>query len=215
MKLIKTIPFLLLGLMVFSVQANTIAADSRSSVRKEMSRPQFRGGIVFKNYCILCHGERGDGIARATKLYGVVNLVIKENTPAYYDNVIRHGGKAVGKSDLMPPWNDELSEEQIQDVVAYLDSVRDPVKRGEAVFKTNCILCHGIKGNGKGRAAVLYNPPPADLTHSNKNDEYKISIITLGGAAMGRSAVMPIWGKQLSTQEISDVVDYLRTILVK
>lgn len=214
MKLKKTILSLLLVLLVTSIVGNAFAGDSRSSVRKEMSKPQFRGSIVFKHYCALCHGERGDGIARATKLYGVVNLVIKQNTSKYYNNVIRNGGKAAGKSELMPPWNDELSEEQITDVIAYLSSVRDPVKRGEAVFKTNCILCHGIKGNGKGRAAVLYDPPPADLTRSDKNDEYKISIVTLGGAAMGRSAVMPIWGEQLSKQEISDVVAYLRTILV-
>jgi cytochrome c oxidase cbb3-type subunit 3 len=88
------------------------------------------------------------------------------------------------------------------------------VKRGEVVYKTNCILCHGLKANGKGRAAKLYNPPPADLTHSNKNDDYKASIITYGGKAMGRSEVMPAWGGQLSKQEISDVVAYLKTVLV-
>lgn len=211
----KTILSLFIGLFLIGVVADSFARDSRAKVRKEMSKPQFRGSIVFKHYCVLCHGERGDGIARATKLYGIVNLVINQNTPEYYDNVIRNGGKAVGKSDLMPPWEDELSEEQINDVIAYLSSVRDPVKRGEAVFKTNCILCHGIKGDGKGRAAVLYDPPPANLTRSDKNDDYKTSIITLGGAAMGRSPVMPVWGKQLSTQEIKDVVAYLKTILVK
>ncbi len=211
----KTILSLVIGFFLIGVVTDSFARDSRAKVRKEMSKPQFRGSIVFKHYCVLCHGERGDGIARATKLYGVVNLVINQNTPEYYNNVIRNGGKAVGKSDLMPPWEDELSEEQINDVVAYLSSVRDPVKRGEAVFKTNCILCHGIKGDGKGRAAVLYDPPPANLTRSDKNDDYKISIITLGGAAMGRSPVMPVWGKQLSTQEIKDVVAYLKTILVK
>ena len=211
----KTILSLVIGFFLIGVVTDSFARDSRAKVRKEMSKPQFRGSIVFKHYCVLCHGERGDGIARATKLYGVVNLVINQNTPEYYNNVIRNGGKAVGKSDLMPPWEDELSEEQINDVIAYLSSVRDPVKRGEAVFKTNCILCHGIKGDGKGRAAVLYDPPPANLTRSDKNDDYKISIITLGGAAMGRSPVMPVWGEQLSTQEIKDVVAYLKTILVK
>ena len=58
-------------------------------------------------------------------------------------------------------------------------------------------------------------PPPANLTMSDKNDEYKIMIITLGGAAMGRSTVMPAWGEQLLLpQEIEDVVAYLKTVLV-
>ena len=114
----------------------------------------------------------------------------------------------------MPTWDDELSDEQIADVISYLALVTDPVRRGEVVFKTNCILCHGVNGDGKGRASVLFNPPPADLTRSDKNDDYKRMIITSGGAAMGRSEVMPVWSEQLEASEIDDVVAYLRTILV-
>ncbi len=205
-----------LGLAVFAFGFSSVSvvADSRASVKRAMSKPQYRGSIVFKAYCALCHGERGDGVARATKLYGMVNLVIKPNTKEYYNAVVREGGASVGKSELMPPWGDELTEEQINDVIAYLYGVGDPVQRGEAVFKTNCILCHGIKGDGTGRAAKLYDPPPANLTRSNKNDDYKKMIITYGGKAMGRSEFMPVWGEQLSKQEIEDVVQYLRTILV-
>ena len=196
---------------------NAFSRDSRSSVKSEISKPQFRGGIVFKHYCSLCHGERGDGVSRAARLYDgrQINLSINNNTSEYYENIIRKGGLGVGKSELMPPWNDELSDEQTNDVIAYLSSVRDPVKRGEAVFKTNCILCHGINGDGNGRASVLYDPKPADLTKSDKNDEYKTLIITLGGSAMGRSGAMPVWGQELSKQEISDAVAYIKTLLVK
>ena len=114
----------------------------------------------------------------------------------------------------MPTWQEELSEEQINDVVEYVAIVKNQDLRGEVVYKTNCILCHGVNADGKGRASVLFDPPPANLTLSDKNDEYKKMIITLGGKAMGRSEVMPIWGEQLSEQQIDDVVAYLRTILV-
>ena len=190
------------------------SADSRRAVKKELSKPVIRGGIVFKNYCKLCHGEKADGIARAARLYGVANLAIKPAAEDYYYKIIRGGGTAVGKSEFMPPWEDELSAEQINDVVAYLKIATDSERRGEVVFKTNCILCHGIKADGKGRAARLYDPPPANLTKSDKNDDYKRMIITMGGAAMGRSEFMPIWGEQLSPQEIDDVVAYLRTVLI-
>ena len=190
------------------------ATDSRAEAEREMSKPIVRGGIVFKTYCKLCHGEVGNGVARATKLYGKVNLEITQKTPNYFENIIRQGGTGVGRSEFMPPWQDELSEEQINDVVSYLSIIAAPERRGEAVFKANCILCHGVKGDGKGRASVLFHPPPANLTKSDKNDDYKKMIITYGGAAMGRSPVMPIWGEQLSSQEINDVIKYLRTILV-
>jgi len=189
-------------------------ANSRRAIDAELNKPVIRGGIVFKNYCGVCHGHTGNGVSKASKLYGKRALKISTLSRKKFEKIIRYGGMAVGKSPYMPPWNEELSNEQIQDVVSYLFVIKSKAKRGEVVFKTNCILCHGIKANGKGRAAKLYNPPPADLTHSNKNDDYKESIIRYGGKAMGRSEVMPSWGSQLSDQEISDVVAYLRTVLV-
>jgi len=190
------------------------ATDSRVDSERELAKPLVRGGIVFKNYCILCHGEAGDGVARATKLYGNVGLDIGKQSGDYLDKIIRLGGAAVGRSEFMPPWQDELSDEQVKDVVAYLTVITVPEKRGEAVFKANCLLCHGVKGDGKGRASVLFDPPPANLTTSDKNDDYKRMIITYGGAAMGRSEVMPVWGEQLSHQEIEDVIKYIDTLLV-
>ncbi|HEY5602982.1 MAG TPA: c-type cytochrome [Gammaproteobacteria bacterium] len=188
--------------------------DSLKEVRSTYNKSQVRGAIVFKNYCVVCHGESGDGKSRGAKLYGTSNLIIKPNSKFFYEQIVRLGGEATGKSPFMPIWEDELSEEQIIDVVKYLYVLRDPIQRGQAVFYTNCILCHGINGDGKGRASVLYNPPPSDLTRSDKNIEYKRRIVSLGGAAMGRSQVMPIWGEQLSEQEINDVVDYIEKIKV-
>ena len=84
--------------------------------------------------------------------------------------------------------------------------------RGNIVFENYCILCHGIKADGTGRAAKLYNPKPANLVLSDKNDEYKELLIRQGGAALGRSEFMPPWGNELTTEQITDVVGYLRSI---
>lgn len=202
----------LLGLFPSS---QSMARDSRHDVNIEKSRPMIRGGIVFKTYCKLCHGHRGDGIARASKLYGGTSLAISDNSSDYFRKIIMEGGEAVGKSPLMPVWKDELSAEQIDDVVTYLSVLKDPLRRGEVVFKTNCILCHGVKGDGKGRASVLYDPPPANLIESDKNEDYMRSIITFGGKAMGRSEVMPVWGEQISKKEIEDVLYYVRNGIMR
>ncbi len=211
---------IVLSLLLMVGGISMTQADSRKEVRKEIAQAKarvqqsIRGSLVYNTYCTLCHGKSGDGVGRAIKLYGDINLAITKRGHDYFEKIIRGGGEAVGRSLFMPTWSDELSDEQISDVVEYLAAVTDPVQRGEIVFKTNCILCHGIKGNGKGRSARLYNPPPADLTRSDKNDDYKRMIITLGGKAMGRSEVMPVWGEQITPQEIDDVVAYLKTILV-
>jgi cytochrome c oxidase cbb3-type subunit III len=188
--------------------------DTHESVDREMSQPLIRGGIIFKTYCVLCHGERGDCVARAAKLHVGVNLAIGPRPAGYYEKIIRNGGEAVGASSSMPPWNDELSVEQVADVIAFLVVLGDPVRRGEVVFKTNCVLCHGIRGDGKGRAAILFDPRPADLTRSNKGDVYKARIIRFGGEAVRRSSNMPAWDQRLTKTEIADLLTYLRTITI-
>ena len=90
------------------------------------------------------------------------------------------------------------------------DSKDSASARGRALFDTYCVLCHGTGGKGDGRAASLQKVRPADLTVSSRSDDYKVQIITNGGASMKRSQSMPPWKTVLSQQQIADVVVYLR-----
>jgi len=192
----------------------TSAQDTQQTVEQELSRPMIRGGMVFKKYCVLCHGDRGDGVARAAKLFPGLALALRERPDSYNEKIIRLGGAAVGQSEFMPPWQDELSDDDIVGTLKFMAVLGDPVRRGEVVFKTNCVLCHGVNADGKGRAAQLYDPPPANLARSNKTPEYKEKIIRVGGAGMGRSPVMPLWEPRLAAGEIADLLEYLQSILV-
>lgn len=95
------------------------------------------------------------------------------------------------------------------------DTPEAAIYRGSIVFNNYCILCHGVKADGKGRAAKLYDPKPANLVMSDKNDDYKELIIRRGGAALARSQFMPPWGEELTDEQISDLVAYLRSIQAK
>ena len=86
--------------------------------------------------------------------------------------------------------------------------------RGYIVFKTYCVLCHGLHADGNGRAAKSYNPRPSNLRLSDKSDQYKEMIIRNGGAAMGRSLYMPPWGQELTDEQVHDVVYYLSVVNV-
>lgn len=188
--------------------------DSRQDSQSARFNPEIRGAVVYKTYCVLCHGNDGSGNSRMARLHGDLNMKITSQSVDYYLNIIANGGAAVGRSQFMPAWGEEISDEQMGDLVTYLSLVMDPVGRGEVVYKTNCILCHGLNGDGKGRAAVLYDPKPTDLTRSVASDEYNRTIINMGGAALGRSEVMPMWNEQIESSEVEDLVIYLRTIQV-
>ena len=85
-----------------------------------------RGSIAFRTYCVLCHGASGKGDGRASKMYTPkpANLTVSPFPDQYKEMIIRGGGVSVGRSAFMPPWGDELTDEQIHDLVAFLRELR-------------------------------------------------------------------------------------------
>jgi mono/diheme cytochrome c family protein len=84
-----------------------------------------RGAEIFGAHCILCHGQDARGCGPAAHLYQPrpANLTASTRTPEYKMRIIRTGGLAMGRSPMMPPWGDELDEQDIADVVAFLSTL--------------------------------------------------------------------------------------------
>lgn len=95
-----------------------------------------RGHAVFTQYCTLCHGGggRGDGPAAAALnpkprdfTTGVFYLDANANAKTGEDidlaRVIREGPAAFGGSPAMTPWKETLSEQQVRDLVAFVQSL--------------------------------------------------------------------------------------------
>jgi mono/diheme cytochrome c family protein len=49
-------------------------------------------------------------------------------------------------------------------------------------------------------------------TLNGLSDDFLQNIITLGGSAMGKSAMMPPWGRTLTQEEIRAVISYARAV---
>lgn len=87
-----------------------------------------KGEVVYKQGCIACHGADGRGAPDASTKFirpdtwpDFTNC--SQTTPeanVSYKAVILHGGHSFGFSSIMPAFGDLLSEEQIDDVIAYL-----------------------------------------------------------------------------------------------
>jgi mono/diheme cytochrome c family protein len=71
----------------------------------------------------------------------------------------------------------------------------DPVAEADTIFKTRCFTCHGVEGKGDGPAAAALNPKPRAFGdkewQKTVTDEHIEKIILLGGAAVGKSPLMP------------------------
>jgi mono/diheme cytochrome c family protein len=87
---------------------------------------------------------------------------------------------------------------------------------GQHVFYQYCVWCHADSSPAGPSNRANLNPMP-DLENDGAklnglSDEYLRNIITLGGAAMGKSPMMPAFGKTLSQEEIRGVILFTRAI---
>jgi len=108
--------------------AQVVATTAKTLLARDGADAQtFRGSLVFFNYCVTCHGPNADGNGRAAKLYSPrpANLRASEKNVEYMRLIVRGGGRSMGRSEFMPPWGEELTDEQIDDVTLYLQSIND------------------------------------------------------------------------------------------
>ncbi len=89
-------------------------------------------------------------------------------------------------------------------------------KRGEQLYKAACTSCHGSDGQGAPKSVAGFEPPQTfpdfskcDQTTPEVNSAYK-AVITHGGPHRGFSQIMPAFGQALSSDEIDDLIAYLR-----
>lgn len=89
---------------------------------------------------------------------------------------------------------------------------------GAKIFAQQCARCHGTDGKGDGPDLVKLQAAdsPDDLTDKEINrelsDQKIISMVTKGGKANGKSAVMPAFGDKLGAQQIQDLIAFIRSI---
>jgi mono/diheme cytochrome c family protein len=89
-------------------------------------------------------------------------------------------------------------------------------EEGQKLYMTHCSSCHGDKGRGDGAAGKALPVKPADHTDgklmNSLSDEFLATIISKGGAAVGKSSFMPAWGGVLKQNQLQDLLAYLRSI---
>jgi mono/diheme cytochrome c family protein len=90
--------------------------------------------------------------------------------------------------------------------------------QGKRIFYQQCVWCHAdaTPAGPSNRSNVTPTPPLLNDGNvlNGVSDEFLQNIITLGGSAMGKSAMMPPYGKTLSEQEIRAVIAFTRAIAV-
>lgn len=78
------------------------------------------------------------------------------------------------------------------------------------IFTQRCVSCHGATGQGDGVAAAALNPKPRAYSdkewQASVTDEHIAKVIVQGGAAVGKSALMPPNPDLASKKEVVDAL---------
>jgi len=90
------------------------------------------------------------------------------------------------------------------------------VKNGERLYKLGCITCHGANGNGAPETLTEFKRPDTfpdftrcDQTTPEPNSAWK-DVIVHGGTTRAFSEIMPAFGELLTSDQIDDLIAYLR-----
>ena len=112
-----------------------------------------------------------------------------------------------GSSDPAPDVKAPASKASASVTPAVMD-------RGRALYKANCVACHGESGRGDGPGAGVFKPPPRDHTDkaymSTLSDKEIGDIIKMGGAIKGKP-LMPS-NPQIGGDDLAALVAYVRSL---
>lgn len=106
----------------------------------------------------------------------------------------------VGQSTPLPP-----------ELAASTGLVDGDAERGARLFAEHCTRCHSPDVADR-ESRLFRGYPRLDCGDwvAGVGDIYLYQVISEGGAALGKQAVMKPFADQLTTEEISDLVAYLR-----
>ena len=156
---------------VLKGQQNALVEESVTAGKQDIVYPDAApsvpdGQVVWqKNNCASCHGVDGKGMSSKS----AVNLADK-NYGMRQKPVDQYKFLAYGKPGIdHPSLSKTASRREIWNLVFYMRSLARPaatpaqIMEVDAVFGSNCAVCHGKKGYGDGPLSHNLEPIPANF----------------------------------------------------
>ena len=156
---------ILIGMMVVMPMGNSSnRVYAQDGGQTEPAGRAYRGKTLFSQRCVQCHGEQGKGdgplaeqIPGELPDFTAADYAVDKSPQEIFDTITN------GRMDkMMPPWGDQLSEDERWDLASYVWSLHLPAgAMDEAVklYEQDCSSCHGSSGAGVEAGAPDLNNP--------------------------------------------------------
>jgi mono/diheme cytochrome c family protein len=103
-----------------------------------LSYDEAQGKRIFYTQCVWCHADATPaGPSNRSNLSPMPVLMndgtaLNHESDEYLENIIALGGSAVSRSPIMPPYDQTLTQQEIQQVVAYTRAIAQPIYQAPA-----------------------------------------------------------------------------------
>ena len=207
------------GDILTTEQLDALVAFTMSATRGTSTE---QGQILYSEYCSSCHGNFGEGGANPARQGDVIAPISSSEYLRTRDNltlraIISQGQPNFGMSPFGTSFGGPLETTQVEAIVAYIRAWQDnpPVElppevsggtasdTGAEIYTDLCSQCHGDAGQGGVGSAVN----TTEFQDAN-TDVQMFDSISEGHPATSMIA----WGSVLSSEQILELVTYIRTL---
>ena len=204
---------------------SAVAGDRGTKSEKEPRK----GADIFKHYCSVCHGDKGNGQSRARGSFAVPPR--DYTTPEAAIELTRermiHSVTNGRPGTAMISWKTELSPAEIEGVVDYIratfmklgnngnrakPSEELLASRGGVLYMQACAMCHGE--TGKRMISGRMQPPPTDFTQP-KNASVLTRKRMIASITNGRpGTAMRSYGTDFKKADIEAMADFINAAFI-
>lgn len=179
------------------------------------------GGQLWRENCATCHGADGRG-APAMKALGPFIDFTSIASEVKLDRASMLLAVRDGKPNtVMTGFRDKLSYPEIIQVVDYSretfmakSQAFSQFDKGRKLFERNCSVCHGDKGEGAIWAQAGLSPKPANFTDNSVKQKLDRNRMIFSISHGRPETAMTSWKKRLGDENIAEVVDYIRVVIM-
>lgn len=180
------------------------------------------GEKLYNQLCLSCHGDNGKGEGNLTG-----TAINNQHFLSTFTNDDIYNMIETGKEVAMMPSYAYLEKKDKENLVSFFRSwqtkplqldapslIEGNAENGEKLYSLYCITCHGETGSGfQGASAAIAHPNTMELMTDRQmwiSIAYGREETRMNASLKGLDGV-----RQLESQEISDIVEYIRHDLVK
>ncbi len=197
-----------------NVYLEKFSKTSFANIKKDPELMEFAlngGRAAFKENCAACHGTGAAGSKGFPNLNDddwIWGGKIEEIQQTIFYG-IRSGHDKTRLSQMPSFGLDQiLKKDEIEAVTEYALSLSGKAaynKKGDAIFKANCVACHGAQGKGDRKVGALNLTDGIWLYGGDKADiNYSVTF--------SRAGVMPYWKGRLDDDTIKALAIYVHSL---